>query len=337
MEKWITQAWYGGVQWTWIFWPLMLLYRFVVKRKRAAYLLQPPVACGLPVVVVGNITAGGTGKTPVVQALVHALQSNGYRAAIVTRGYGGSLDQFPHLISKADSPAKVGDEPFMMFTAMSVPIVVDPKRARAAQYCAQQLDVDLVICDDGLQHYALARDIEICVVDAQREFGNGQLIPVGPLREPLTRLNAVDYVLRNGEPTQAVKANSAPLSFQLAPVAWVNLKTQQRLAPTELAQGIKGQAVRSLAGIGNPQRFFNTVAQLGIQSETLAYPDHHAYSKDDFKDTSITYLMTQKDAIKVQPFAEQNMWYLEVSAQLPDAMLTAFLQQIAELTGRKHG
>ncbi len=337
MEKWVTRAWYGGFQWTWVFWPLMLLYRFVVKRKRAAFLLQPPVANGLPVVVVGNITAGGTGKTPVVQSLVKTLQANGLRPAIVTRGYGGSLDQFPHLISKADSPALVGDEPFMMFSALSVPVVVDPKRARAAQYCAKRLDVDLVICDDGLQHYALARDIEICVVDAQREFGNGQLIPVGPLREPLTRLEAVDYVLRNGEPTQAVKTNSTPLSFQLAPIAWVNLKTQKRLAPTELAQVLKGQAVRSLAGIGNPQRFFDTVAELGLQGDTLAYADHYAYAESDFADAAITYLMTQKDAVKVLPFASEKMWYLEISAQLPDAMLAPLLRQIGELTGRYHG
>lgn len=324
LEQWVNQSWYGKFQWTRALWPLMSLYRSVVEKKRETFLLHPPQRVPLPVVVVGNITAGGTGKTPVVQTLVRKLVEEGYKPAIVTRGYGGNLQRFPHLITHDDSPISVGDEPFMMFSSLNIPVVVDPQRSRAAQYCYEQneLDVNVIICDDGLQHYALNRDIEFCVIDASREFGNGHLIPVGPLREPISRLTSVDFVVRNG--------GAGSDGFILKPVAWVNLKTSETIAADALHGRIKDSAVKAIAGIGNPERYFQTVKSLGIQCDTESFPDHYDFKPQDFDDQSV-YLMTQKDAVKVKPFASEKMWYLEVSADLPAALLTEFIIKLKQL------
>lgn len=334
LEQWVNRSWYGRFQWTWLFWPLMLLYRFVVQRKRTGFLTSPPPKVAMPVVVVGNITVGGTGKTPVVQSVVRRLLKEGYRPAIITRGYGGSVQAFPHIIQTDDTPANVGDEPFMMASSLNVPVVVDPKRSRAAQYCLDELDVDVIISDDGLQHYALNRDIEICVVDAKREFGNGQLMPVGPLREPLERLNAVDFVLRNG-------CNSKN-GFILAPVNWVNLKNGESLSPEAFHTQIRAkiskseQNIKAIAGIGNPQRFFDEVTDQGIEAECQPFPDHHDYVESDF-DSNTLYLMTHKDAVKINTFSTGNMWYLDVSANLPQDMMDQLVLKLNVLRRQTNG
>jgi len=330
LEQWVNQSWYGGFQWTRAFWPLMSLYRSVVDKKREAFLQNPPDKVSLPVVVVGNITAGGTGKTPVVQTLVRKLLEEGYKPAIVTRGYGGSLQTFPHLISEKDSPSSVGDEPYMMYSSLNIPVVVDPQRNRAAKFCTEEssLDVNVIICDDGLQHYALNRDIEFCVIDAQREFGNGHLIPVGPLREPLSRLESVDFVVRNG--------GSGEDGFKLKPTRWVNLKSGEEVKPEALKEKLGSTELRAIAGIGNPQRYFDTVSELGLEIVSQAFPDHHAFSEQDF-DGETVYLMTQKDAVKVSAFATNKMWYLEVSAALPDTLLKEFINKLKNIKGHTDG
>lgn len=330
LEQWVNQSWYGGFQWTRAFWPLMSLYRSVVDKKREAFLQNPPDKVSLPVVVVGNITAGGTGKTPVVQTLVRKLLEEGYKPAIVTRGYGGSLQTFPHLISEKDSPSSVGDEPYMMYSSLNIPVVVDPQRNRAAKFCTEEssLDVNVIICDDGLQHYALNRDIEFCVIDAQREFGNGHLIPVGPLREPLSRLDSVDFVVRNG--------GSGEDGFKLQPTRWVNLKSGEEIPPHDLKAKLPSNKLKAVAGIGNPQRFFDTVEELGFDIESQAFPDHHDFSEQDF-DADCVYLMTQKDAVKVKSFSTDQMWYLEVSAALPETLLKEFINKLSNIKGHTDG
>ena len=324
LERWILNAWYGKAKWTRLLLPIMWLYSLVVGRKRREYLNQPPSPVLKPVIVVGNITAGGTGKTPVVQALVRAFAGKGYKAAIITRGYGGDLDKYPHMVTQSDSPKAVGDEPYMMYQTLDVPIVVDPNRRQAAKYCCQNLSdqIDLIISDDGLQHYQLHRDIEICVMDAARGIGNGQLIPVGPLREPLERLDAVDVVLRNG-----VQADDG---FVLEPTRWVNLLTGESEA---ISSFDPGDSVKAIAGIGNPWRFFKTLAKLNISATEQAYPDHHKYSAEDVEGYSGTLLMTEKDAVKIKPFATNNMWYLEVSAVLPEALICQLLTRLKRLSG----
>lgn len=330
LEQWVNQSWYGKFQWTRVLWPLKTLYQTVVENKRNDFLQNPPEKVSLPVVVVGNITAGGTGKTPVVQTLVRTLIEAGYQPAIVTRGYGGKLETFPHLITDSDSAATVGDEPYMMHSSLNIPVVVDPQRNRAAQYLCDHNSrtVDVILCDDGLQHYALNRDIEFCVIDAEREFGNGHLLPVGPLREPLSRLDSVDFVIRNG--------GTGEDGFQLQPMRWVNVKTAEVMSPSGLWSTLQGHNLKAIAGIGNPGRFFRTLNDLGMQVETQAYPDHYDFKSTDF-DEATTYLMTQKDAVKLNTFASNNMWYLEVAAALPESVLTEFLNKLKTIERQSDG
>lgn len=347
LEKWITKAWYGGLPWTWVFLPLMFIYGWVVHRKRKAFLKRPSAKLSVPVIVVGNITAGGTGKTPVVQSIVRHLQAEGWSPAIVTRGYGAQLKDFPHIIDSQDSVALVGDEPYMMAQSLGVPVVVDPQRNRAAQLCisSDAIQADVIICDDGLQHYGLNRDIEICVIDGARGLGNGQLIPVGPLREPQSRLGTVNYVLFNGVGEHAkilsntIMAAHKPkvdcAEFELSPKQWVNVKSGETVPITGLNGAQVGERPLALAGIGNPQRFFNTIARLGIEATTKAFPDHYEYCSEDFSQDSLgrytSLLMTQKDAVKMSQIATDNMWYLEVSAAIPSGLLQALTEELSEL------
>jgi tetraacyldisaccharide 4'-kinase len=280
---------------------------FITKRKRQAYLMANTEPYPVPVIVVGNITLGGTGKTPVVQALVKYLQELGYRPGVISRGYGGSLDIFPHLIDAQDDSSKVGDEPYMLFQSLDVPVVVDPVRTRGVTHILKS-GIDVIISDDGLQHYQLHRDYEVCVIDGSRGLGNGQLMPVGPLREGKSRLNSVDFVLKNDD----LLSDS---TFQVEPVAWVNV---QAGTLCELdAFEVNADSV-AIAGIGNPDKFKRTLVKLGIHCPHKWFADHYNYTQYDLNGLAKQLLMTEKDAVKIKPFASEDMWYLKVSACLPD-------------------
>jgi len=318
LEKLVLSSWYGTSKWTYIFWPLMLLYRYIVKKKRSDFLASRANAPSpVPVIIVGNITVGGTGKTPVVQALVRYLQKQGYRPGIVSRGYGGSLNVFPHSIKPLDDSVLVGDEPYMLYHSLNVPVVIDPQRKKALEFLLG-LNVDIVISDDGMQHYELPRDVEVCVLDGGRGLGNQQLLPVGPLREPLGRLDEVDFTL---ESSNELTNNS----FLIVPVSWVNVKTGGRIALKDftLADGMT-----AIAGIGNPDKFFNTLKELDIVCKTKAFPDHYSYEISDLESFSGGILMTEKDAVKIKPFARDNMWYLEIQAKMSDEFFNRFIQKI---------
>jgi tetraacyldisaccharide 4'-kinase len=319
LEKLFNLAWYGKLQWTWVLWPLSLLYGWVVNKKRRAFLQSTPDANPVPVIVVGNITVGGTGKTPVVQTIVRHLISKGYSPGIISRGYGGSLETFPHVIQKGDSSKLVGDEPYMLFHSLSVPVVIDPVRNQALGRIVKE-GVDVVISDDGLQHYGLNREVEICVIDGSRGIGNGQLIPVGPMREPKQRLASVDFVLTS---TDSQSQNQQ--QFQIQPLQWVNVKTGQQVELSKLAIDHSALAI---AGIGNPDKFFNTLKSLDIHCAEKAFEDHYAYSESDFTNIQSQVLMTEKDAVKIAPFARDNMWYLQIQAQLPNEFLQALEQKL---------
>ena len=310
-------SWYGGFQWTRFFWPLSLLFSYVVKNKREQYLKKDKVHNTKPVVVVGNITVGGTGKTPLVQALVTFLQKNGYRPGIISRGYGAQIKEFPHLISSSDTCSDVGDEPFMLAKSLNVPVVIDPKRRCALEFISE-LDVDVVLSDDGMQHYDLPRDLEICVLDGHRLLGNGQLMPVGPLREPVSRLKEVDMVVHSGK-------SGGDDWFEFVPVCWVNVKTGTALALNKLR--IEEGAL-AIAGIGNPQKFEKTLQSLSIYCPLKAFPDHYLYESSDFLEMKGQVLMTHKDAVKIQSFAHDNMWFLKIEAGLSSAFLENFLQKL---------
>lgn len=341
-EKLIMASWYGSWQWTRIFWPLMWLFAFIGNQKRAAFLVSKQHAKPylVPVVVVGNITVGGTGKTPVVQSLVAELKSMGLKAGIVSRGYGGTCDVYPHLLIESDSADQVGDEPLMLFQSLNIPVVVDPDRNQALQRILE-CNVDVVISDDGMQHYKLDRQMEICVLDGKRGLGNALLLPVGPLREPPQRLESVDFVLHNqGEKLLPLPKGIMPSesAFIIEPVSWVNVLTGESIALNTLNVNASTKAI---AGIGNPQKFFDSLRQINISVEEVPYADHYGFSESDMNDLQGQVLMTQKDAVKLTPFAKQakheNMWYLQIHAQLNTEFMAKFKTQLQKIMESTHG
>ena len=299
-----------------------MVFRLFASLRRNAYgrgLLRA-YHPGQPVVIVGNITVGGTGKTPVVIALVEALQARGLRPGVVSRGYGATAPDttYPLQVSENSTAALCGDEPLLIQRRTGVPVVVAPRRPMAVQALVEHAEVDLVLSDDGLQHYPLARDLEIVIIDAERGLGNGFCLPAGPLREPSSRLNAVDRVLyRNGSDEKT--------AVRYQPRAWVNVLTGEE-RPLDSFASTRG--VDAIAGIGQPEQFFATVRALGIESNTQAYPDHYAFTAADFDSHGgRTILMTEKDAVKCASIAGADAWYLRVDAQLPADLV----EQVADL------
>ena len=313
----IVAAWYRGDRWLLLLRPLEFFFRAIALFRREAYGtgLFRAYRADRPVVIVGNITVGGTGKTPVVIALVEALQSRGLRPGVVSRGYGAKAPEntFPHIVTATSSAYQCGDEPLLIQRRTGVPVVVAPKRSAAVKALLKCAEVDVVLADDGLQHYPLARDMEIVIVDAQRGLGNGYCLPAGPLREPASRLSSVDRVLyRNGEGADAVR-------YQ--PVAWVNLDSGEQ---RELDAFAGYEAVVAVAGIGQPGQFFASLEDMGIAAACKAFHDHHAFTADDLAPyADSTILMTEKDAVKCTEIAGPDAWYLRVDAQIPASLVDA--------------
>lgn len=282
------------------------LYRAGILRSR-----RLPV----PVIVVGNIFVGGTGKTPLVCWLCERLAAIGRRPGIVLRGYGGRAARWPQAVHADSDPDLVGDEAVLLARRTGVPVVAGPARPAAAM---QLLDAgcDIVVSDDGLQHYALARDLEIAVIDAVRGLGNGRCLPAGPLREPRSRLAAVDLVIANG-----AADSHTPFFFRLVPEPLRPVGGGPAVAPS-------GGRVHAVAGIGNPQRFFQELRRQGFDPIEHAFPDHHRYRPDElnFAD-DLPILMTEKDAVKAARFADGRCWMLPVRAE-PDAAARAALDAL---------
>ncbi|TXS92999.1 tetraacyldisaccharide 4'-kinase [Parahaliea maris] len=312
----LERAWYEGAFWLCLLWPLEGLFRAVVALRRGLYRrgtlrsYRAPV----PVVVVGNITVGGTGKTPVVIALVEALQQAGLRPGVVSRGYGGRAPLYPHRLSEISLASDAGDEPLLIYQRTGAAVVVDPLRARAVQ--ALEQEVDIVLCDDGLQHYALARDYEIAVLDAARGMGNGHCLPAGPLREPAVRLDEVNFRLRRGSdsPEEGVRYTLGRVR-RLDGCDELSLEAFASAGPC-----------RAVAGIGQPQQFFDTLKAAGLQFSEHSFADHHTYTEADFLGMSGgRIIMTEKDAVKCRAVlpAERlaEAWYLPIDATLPQALL----------------
>jgi tetraacyldisaccharide 4'-kinase len=321
----ITNAWYSGAKWLYLLWPFSLLYRLIITLRRAGYArgLFKVYRSALPVIVVGNITVGGTGKSPLVCYLVDALRAKGFTPGIVSRGYGANLGKTQvREVYEHSLPAEVGDEPLMLKRRLGCPVFVSPSRRAAAQ-ALEKTACDIIISDDGLQHYALARDIEICVFDGKRKWGNGQLLPMGPLREPITRIHRIPFLVINGAENarsygQAALAQKS-FSMRLQADKLIRLHDGSEKVLTDL----KGETLHAVAAIGNPERFFNTLEQAGITPLKHAFPDHHAYQPADLQfagDAQATgeplIIMTEKDAVKCRAFNLENLWYLPVSACL---------------------
>lgn len=314
----LVRAWYAGAAWLWLLRPLELVYRLLTGLRRQAYRagLCPAYRAPVPVVVVGNITVGGTGKTPVVIALVEALQSRGLRPGVVSRGYGAARGAtFPHRVDATSSAADCGDEPLLIHQRTGAPCVVAPDRPAAVRALLAASAVDLVVCDDGLQHYALARDFEIALLDAQRLLGNGFCLPAGPLREPAGRLRAVDWMLYRG-------GSEPDTSVDYAIDGLLPLLHDDETAPPA-----QGSAIDAVAGIGQPAQFFASLEAMGFQVTGHVFADHHAFVPEDFVGLGERPLiMTEKDAVKCRALAGRggmgrNLWYLKISARLPPALV----------------
>ncbi|WP_236196800.1 tetraacyldisaccharide 4'-kinase [Pseudomonas glycinae] len=320
-------AWYQGHAALTLLRPLEWLYRRVVAGKRQRFLdgegeiYQSPV----PVVVVGNITVGGTGKTPMILWLIEHCRRHGLRVGVVSRGYGAKPAQLPWRV-QADQTADIaGDEPLLIVQRTGVPLMIDPDRSAAVRALLDSEPLDLILSDDGMQHYRLARDLELVLIDAARGLGNRRCLPAGPLREPAERLQSVDGVLFNG----ALEDRDGGFAFRLQPSTLVNLHSGER---KPLDHFPPGQAVHAVAGIGNPQRFFNTLEALDWRPVPHAFADHAEYSVQALSFTpSLPVVMTEKDAVKCRAFAAADWWYLAVDAVPSPAFVAWFDTQLMRL------
>ena len=286
--------------------PLALVFRAIVSTRRGLYTrgVLSPRRAGRPVLVVGNITVGGSGKTPLVIALVARLAERGLKAGVVARGYGGQAAHYPLRVEATSDPRQTGDEPVLIAQRTGAPVVVAPDRVAAARaLCEAHPEVDILLADDGLQHYRLARDGEIAVRDATRGYGNGWMLPAGPLREPVSRLRAVDI--------EAVHGDSA--DYRLTLDGAYRLCDGQTAALSDFADG----PVHAVAGIGDPARFFSALEAAGLTLDRHPMPDHHAYQPHDltFADDR-PVLMTEKDAIKCRGMQDPRLWAVPARAKL---------------------
>lgn len=336
-------AWYGR----WPVWPLIplsLLFARIAAGRRMLYLarLCRSVRLPVPVVVVGNLVVGGAGKTPVVMALVEALRGAGWHPGVVSRGYGGQW-RSPGLVG-ADTPAAAcGDEALLLAQSLAVPVAVGRRRADAARLLLQaHPDCDVLICDDGLQHYGLARDVELVVIDRARGFGNRWLLPAGPLREPVQRLATVQGLLLHGETADAAAAQRLQQALPSRPRQW---SLDMRMgAPRALAGGQErgwaewaGVRVHAVAGIGHPERFFAALRARGLQVLAHAFPDHHAYAPGELSfPGGDPVLLTGKDAVKCAQPASTRYWVVPLAAELPPALLPWLIELLEKARGRKN-
>jgi tetraacyldisaccharide 4'-kinase len=313
--------WYRRGPLAWLLWPVSLVYGFAVVLRRVLTWARHP---GIPVVVVGNLTVGGSGKTPLVLWIAEFLSARGWHPAIVSRGYPSPIVT-PRAATISSKPAEVGDEPVVLARRSGCPVWVGPDRlAVIAALRARHDEVDVVLLDDGLQHYRLARDLEIAVVDA-RGFGNGFLLPAGPLREPRWRLRSVDAVVSHGAalPGYAMALEGAEFHRMT--------DARERRAAADFA----GQKVHAVAGIGDPKRFFRHLARLGLAPIEHAFPDHHPFKPEELEfGDGLPVVLTEKDAVKLRGFARPDWWVLPVTAKLDPAFGDWLVRRLDEFRSR---
>lgn len=322
----IKKIWSGRSWLSLLLLPLSILYGITIGLRRLCYHLAifPSWKAPIPIIVVGNVTVGGNGKTPVVIWLVEQLLSRGYRVGVVSRGYGGKVTSYPLLVNNNISIKESGDEPALIYQRTGVPVAVAPKRVAAVKMLLRQQKLDVIITDDGLQHYALQRDFEIVVIDGIRRFGNGCLLPAGPLRECQYCLNSVNAVILNGG-----IAKHGEIAMQLTGDIAINMLTGEKRSVCKLGQTV------AIAGIGNPLRFFSCLEQKSVPLIAKhAFSDHQCYEFSTLASLVTdhqTLLMTEKDAIKCFHFAQLNWWYLPVNAKVSQPGAGKILSAISEL------
>ena len=332
-QSWITPSWL-----TLLLLPLSWLYQLVFSLRRRMYQfgLFKSYKAPIPVIVVGNLTVGGTGKTPLTIHLVELLREHGYSPGIISRGYGSLADEYPYHVTQ-DSPIESsGDEPALIVKRTSAPMMIGANRKDAVEsLLATHPKVDVILSDDGLQHLALERNIEICVMDETSTKSNQYLLPAGPYRESMARLNSVDLVIKHGatedqsgEFAMNLQAQSPKLLSELAREVAVNDTPDNHEYISQILD--KSQKLQALAGIGNPQRFFNTCRDLGFVFDEHVFSDHHRFVENDISFGESSVLMTEKDAVKCQKFSSAKHWYLPVDAKLStdfDYRLIALLKE----------
>ncbi len=334
-QQWVEGHWYGRPGLLSLLSPLEFLYKKTAESRQKAH-AQNAQRYSVPVIVVGNISIGGTGKTPTIISLISFLQDKGFRVGIVSRGYGRGTTGLV-IANKESSASDIGDEPYLIYSNTGCQLAVCENRSDAVQALNDDDVCDIILADDGLQHYSMFRDREIVVIDGLRGVGNGRMLPVGPLREPVQRMDTVDWALVNGA------ASSNPLFETATPVFNIHVEA------LEFVQVSTGKAfplnyfsdtsredqtakIVAVAGLGNPQKFFLTLAELGLRFHKKAFKDHHAYTHDDFAHMdSQVILMTEKDAVKCKPIVGDNAFYLKVTMKLPDVFLEDFYTQINTL------
>ncbi|TQV85837.1 tetraacyldisaccharide 4'-kinase [Aliikangiella coralliicola] len=315
----IEKFWYSPGYFKWLFWPFSLVIQIIAMLKRFFYVqgIQKVNTSSVPVIVVGNITVGGTGKTPFISFLVNEFKTRNIKVGIVSRGYKSNAENYPHIITEDDTVEVVGDEAFMQYHTTKVPMAVGADRASAVDALVQTHSLDVIISDDGLQHYAMARQFEILMVDGERQFGNQLMLPFGPLREPVSRVKSVDYVVVNGGDTEADLidlSDGISLSHMVIETSkLVHIKSDESVSLSNL----KENSVSAVAGIGNPNRFFKSLSKHCSGYEQKVFVDHHEFQESDFDDLkNDIVVMTEKDAVKCRKFAKDNWYFLKINAKL---------------------
>lgn len=321
----ITEIWYTKSPYAYLLLPFAKAYETAIKTRRYLYRhhFKKIFKFNVPIIVIGNLTVGGTGKTPLVIWLAKFLKNHGFNPGIVSRGYGGKAWIYPQEVTAESDPSIVGDEAIVLASQTLCPMAVDPKRPAAVQMLLDKYHCDVVLSDDGLQHYAMARDIEILVVDGKRRFGNRMCLPAGPLREPLSRLSEVNFIVTNG--------SAAPGEFQmsLVPDAFHNVANPAQIKPLI---DFVGQVVHAVAGIGNPFRFFQSLRQMGLTIVEHVFSDHYYLTPEDINyGEDALVIMTEKDAVKCKSFADDRHWYLSAVPVVEDAFAEKLLEKLQEV------
>ncbi|MBV1909489.1 MAG: tetraacyldisaccharide 4'-kinase [Kangiellaceae bacterium] len=323
----IEKLWYSRSKLTWLLWPLHLPFLILVSLKRYLYQVGflKQTSSDKPVVVIGNLSVGGTGKTPFITTLVEMLKKNNIKVGIISRGYGSEIENYPHQVTLEDTAYAVGDEAYMQFLKLNIPVVIDSDRARARDYVFENNQLDLVISDDGLQHYGLARELEVVLFDGNRQFGNQLILPFGPLRESTLRLSSADIVVQNG----LQSTNFSKYKVEINEVCFVSLLTGEEVS----LDCFKDVSVDAIVGIGNPKRFFDSLKNHTQVKTYSVFKDHHAFSMNDFENFSDQNIlvMTEKDAVKCKSFAKKNWYYLKIEMHFDDVFSSELLEKINEI------
>ena len=310
----VVDSWYKKSLWLYLLTPFSLLFKYLTKRRRRKYIQGKleSYKSDIPIIIVGNLTIGGTGKTPLVAYIAQELSKLGYKPGLVSRGYGGTFRET--LEVTRDTPVKQTGDEAQILSKLNLPFYIDKNRVRAVKTLANNHDCDVIISDDGLQHYNMNRDIEIVVIDGKRRFGNNLTFPAGPLRESKSRLKSVDFVVNNSGPT---KDNEYLMN--ISPSKFIHLKSGKSYLIKDWPMH---KQVHAVAGLGNPGRFFDLLARLGFEITRNSFPDHHNFDEEDLNFLDhLPIIMTEKDASKCRSFNNNKIWYLTIEADVSDKFI----------------